>query len=91
MAVGTMEAGEADVEVAAIEECLDGGGVLGRYGGEFIRVVVEDLPDRGGARLAGAVAGADHIDFEGGSLACAGTSGALSRLAEFRAGVREGA
>ncbi len=59
-AVGAVEAGEAGVEVAAIEEGADGGGGLGGEAGHLGGVVVENLPDRRGAGLAGTVADADH-------------------------------
>ena len=44
-AVGAMEAREAGVEVAAIEEGGDGGGSFRVKGGQFRRVIVEHLPD----------------------------------------------
>ena len=59
-AVGAVEAGEAGVEVAAVEEGGDGCGGGRRQAGEFCGVVVEHLPDGGGAGLAGTVADADH-------------------------------
>ena len=59
-AFGAMEAREPGVQVAAVEEGGDGGGGLHRQAGEFCGVIVDDLPNGGGAGLAGAVAGADH-------------------------------
>jgi hypothetical protein len=56
VAVGAAVASEAGVEVAAIEEGVDGGGGLRVKGGQFRRVIVEHLPDGRGAGLAGAVA-----------------------------------
>lgn len=60
VAVGAVEAGEAGVEVAAAQEGGDGGGGLRVKGGPFRGAVVENLPDRRGAGLAGAVAAAHH-------------------------------
>jgi hypothetical protein len=51
LAVGAQEAGEAGVEVAAIEEGADGRGGLGGEAGHFGGVIVENLPDRRGAGL----------------------------------------
>jgi hypothetical protein len=45
-AIGAVEAGEAGVEVAAVEEGCDGGGDLGGEAGQLRRVIVENLPDR---------------------------------------------
>jgi hypothetical protein len=59
-AVGAEEAGEAGVEVTAVEEGADGRGGLGGEAGVLCRVVVENLPDGRGAGLAGAVADAHH-------------------------------
>ncbi len=60
-AVGAVQAGEAGVEVAAVEEGGDGGGGLGGEAGHLGSVVVENLPDRGGAGLARTVADANHL------------------------------
>ncbi len=59
-AVGTVQAGEAGVEVAAVEEGGDGRGGCGGKTGHLGGVVVENLPDRRGAGLAGTVAKADQ-------------------------------
>ena len=60
-AVGAAETGEAGVEIAAIEEGVDGGGGVRRQAGEFRGVIVENLPDGRGAELAGTVADANHL------------------------------
>jgi hypothetical protein len=60
-AVGAVQAGEASMKVAAVEEGGDGGGGLGGEAGQLCRVVVENLPNRRGAGLAGAVADADQL------------------------------
>ncbi len=60
-AVGAVEAGEAGVEVATIEESDDGRGGFGGKAGHLGGVVVENLPDRRGAGLAGTVADANHL------------------------------
>jgi len=60
-AVGAVQAGEAGVEVAAIEEGGYRGGGLGGEAGQLCRVIVENLPDRRGAGLAGTVADAHHL------------------------------
>ena len=59
-AVRAVEAGETGVEVTAVEKRLDGGSGFCRQAGEVRGVIADDLPDVGGAGLAGAVAGADH-------------------------------
>jgi hypothetical protein len=64
-AVGAVEAGEAGMEIAASEESRDRRGGLGGEAGNLGGVIVENLPDRRGARLAGAVADA-HL-LAGGS------------------------
>ena len=56
VAVGAVQAGEAGVEIAALEEGGDGGGVVGVEGRQRVGVIVEDLPNGGGAGLARAVA-----------------------------------
>lgn len=79
-AVWAMKSREAGVEIATLEELRDGGRGFGMQKRKFVRVIVEDLPDRGGARLAGAVAGADHSGTKGGHEARRlpeGTKGAL--------------
>ncbi len=60
-AVGAVQAGEASLKVAAVEEGGDGRGGLGGKAGDVGGVIVENLPDRRGAGLAGAVADADHL------------------------------
>ncbi len=50
-AVGAVETDEARVEVAAIEESVDGRGGLGGEARDLRRVIVENLPDRRGAGL----------------------------------------
>jgi len=67
-AVGAVQAGEASVKVAAVEEGGDGRGGFGGKAGHFGGVVVENLPDRRSAGLAGAVADAHHL---AGRLPCA--------------------
>jgi hypothetical protein len=71
-AIGTVQAREAGVQIAAAQKRRDGGGGFGEnaIGGWRAGVVVEDLPDGRGARLAGAVADADH-----GGVAVRGVSG----------------
>ena len=69
VAVGAIEAGEAGVEVAAIEEGAESGGSLRVKGRQIRGVIVEYLPDAGGAGLAGAVADADHLG-NGSRWAC---------------------
>ena len=61
IAVGAVEAGEAGVVVAAVEEGGDGGGSLRVKGGQFRRVIVEHLPDGRGVGLAGDIARTDHL------------------------------
>lgn len=60
-AVRAVQAGEAGVEVAAVEEGADGRGGFRREAGNLGGVIVENLPDRGGAGLAGTVADANHL------------------------------
>ena len=60
-ASGALQARETGVKITAVEERLDGDGGFRVQAREFLRVVVEDLPDRRSAGLAGAVAGADHL------------------------------
>ena len=60
-AVGTVQAGEASVKVAAVEEGGDGRGGLGGEAGHLGGVIVENLPDRRGAGLAGTVADTNHL------------------------------
>ncbi len=54
---GTMEPGEAGVEVAAALVARKGAGGLWREVGQALGVVAEDLPDGRGAGLARAIAG----------------------------------
>ena len=84
-AVGAVEASEAGVEVAAVEEGGDGCGGLGRKAGHLGGVVVENLPDRRGAGLAGTVAMAD----QGEQNTCSRREGKVRRLPDSRARGRE--
>jgi hypothetical protein len=68
-AVRAVQAGEAGVEVAALEERVDGGGGFAGEAGQLCRVIVEHLRDGRGAGLAGAVADADHLG-NGSRWAC---------------------
>ena len=61
IAVGAAEAGEAGVEVAAVEEGVDGGGGFGGEAGDVSGMIVENLPEGRSAGLAGTVADADHL------------------------------
>jgi len=56
-AVWAMKSREAGVEIATLEELRDGGRGFGMQKRKFVRVIVEDLPDRGGARLGGGGSG----------------------------------
>ena len=59
-AIGAMQPGKTGVEVAGVEESLDGRGGVGRKPAHRSGVIVENLPDGRGAGLAGAVTNADH-------------------------------
>ena len=60
-AVGTAPTGEPGAEIAAAQKSLDGlvevVVVNGLSAAEVAPMVVQDLPDRGGVRVAGAVTG----------------------------------
>jgi len=84
IAVGAVEAGEAGVEVAAVEEGGDGRGGFGGKAGDLGGVVVENLPDRRGAGLAGTVAMAD----QGEQNTCSRREGKVRGLPDSRAGGR---
>jgi len=81
-AIGAEEAGEARVEVAAVEEGGDGRGGFGGEAGHLRRVIVENLPDRRGAGLAGTVAMAD----QGEQNTCSRREGGVRGLPDSRAG-----
>ncbi len=58
---GTVQAGEAGVEVAAFEEGRDCAGGFGGEAWQLVRVVAEHLPGGGGAGLTGVVTDADDL------------------------------
>lgn len=60
-AVGAVEAGEAGVKVAAVEESGDSRRGFSEEAGYLGDVVVEYLPDGRGAGLAGTVADANRL------------------------------
>ncbi len=60
-AVGAVEAGEASVEIAALDERGNRGGGFWAQTREFLRLVGENLPDGRRTGPARVVADADHL------------------------------